>query len=317
MNNLSKVLLTFLVLFVVAIVGMGWFFSNIILFPQNTQMQEDIDLMPERWGMTYEEVTAQLPTPIDFSVQSVDDVTIKGWLYDYPDTARCAVIYSHGWGSSRAGMLKFADLFWDCGCDLVFYDHRMHNESGGIVATAGIKEKEDLLSVTNWLQANYGYSDQQIAWFGESWGGATVLQAGATEKDVAFIVADSPFQDWDSAIFERGRRQYGDWLMNITPVIMGLVDWRAEVDHNEASPRNAAKSIKEPVFLIHSRTDEATASYQSENIAKNLSPETSEFHHTDWGSTHVQDIITRPEEYRRLLYNFIQDKVGTFGTCPE
>lgn len=273
--------------------------------------------MPEKWGMTYEEVTAQLPTPIDFSVQSVDEVTIKGWVYDHPDTARCAVIYSHGWGSSRVGMLKFADLFWDCGCDLIFYDHRMHSESGGIVATAGIKEKEDLLKVTEWVQDNYGYVDQQIAWFGESWGGATVLQAGATDKDVAFIVADSPFQDWDSAIFERGRRQYGEWMMMIAPAIMGLVDWRAEVDHDEANPKEAAKSIKEPVFLIHSKGDKATASYQSENIAKNLPTATSEFHHTDWGSDHVQDIITRPDEYRALLYRFIQDKVGTFGTCPE
>lgn len=317
MKRFSKFLLVALALFAIVLGAMAWFFSNIILFPTNTEMADDIRAMPDKWGLSYEEIMQNLVEPDTFSVQSIDEVRISGWFFDHPTPAQCGVIYAHGWGSSRAGMLKYADLFWDCGCDLVFYDHRMHNESGGIVATAGIKEKVDLLKVTEWLRENHNYEAQQIAWFGESWGGATVLQAGAMEEDVAFIVADSPFESWNSAIFERAERLYGKWLLTLAPAIMWTVDKRAGVNHNDASPIAAAKHIEEPVFLIHSQTDEATASSQSVHIAEQLNPKSSVFHHTDWGSTHVQDIITRPDEYRDLLYAFIQDRVGQFGRCPS
>ncbi|MEL6720866.1 MAG: hypothetical protein AAFP82_19335, partial [Bacteroidota bacterium] len=85
--------------------------------------------------------------------------------------------------------------------------------------------------------------------------------------------------------------------------------------HNQASPKEAVKAIKEPVFLIHSQSDPETASTQSVNIAENLNPENSRFHHTNWGSKHCMDLINRPEEYRALLYDFIQEEVGTFGNC--
>ncbi|MEL6942487.1 MAG: alpha/beta fold hydrolase, partial [Bacteroidota bacterium] len=174
------------------------------------------------------------------------------------------------------------------------YDHRMHGESDAAPATAGIKEKMDLIKVTEWLQERTQLADQQIAWVGESWGAATVLQAGALDKDVAFILADSPFQDWDSAIFERAIRDYGGWVSNIAPIVMTIVDWRADIDHNQASPKEAVKAIKEPVFLIHSQSDPETASTQSVNIAENLNPENSRFHHTNWGSKHCMDLINRP-----------------------
>lgn len=317
MKRLTRFLLFFIGSFLLAFIGLCWFFSGKIIQPNASSLELDRAKITGKWnwGTTAEELMINLSEPEVFSLISEDEITIKGWYFQHPDTADCGVVMAHGWSASRIGMLKFADVFWDCGCDLVLYDHRMHGESGAAAATAGIKEKMDLIKVTEWLQKRKSFTNQQIAWVGESWGAATVLQAGSLDKDIAFIVADSPFQDWDSAIFERAIRDYGDWVSMIAPSVMKLVDWRAGVDHNQASPKEAVKNIKEPVFLIHSQTDPETASTQSVNIAKNLNPDNSRFHHTNWGSLHVQDIITRPEEYRALLYDFIQEEVGFFGRC--
>ncbi|NJL75732.1 MAG: prolyl oligopeptidase family serine peptidase [Saprospiraceae bacterium] len=300
------------------LVGTGamiWFFSGLILHPGETSLAATKIQIAEDWGTTYDALMENLSTPEDFTLVGEDQVVLSGWYFDNPDSIKCGVVFAHGWGSTRGGMLKFADMFWDCGCDLVFYDHRAHNETKEGVGTAGIKEKLDLISMSNWLEQKSGLSESQIAWVGESWGAATALQAGALDEDVAFILADSPYQDWTSAIFERGVRDYGEGILKIAPAIMWAVDMRAGVNHEQASPLLIAKNIKEPVFLIHSKGDTQTGSAQSVNIAEQLNPNTSQFIHTDWGSDHVMDVITRPEEYRQLVYTFIQEKVGSFGRC--
>lgn len=315
MKLLRRIIIFMLLLFVIGLGGLCFYFSSLIVDPGDTSMETNKDYIAESWGTTFEAIMKELPTPEDFEVLSPDGVELSGWYFDNPDSVACGVVLAHGWGSTRVGMLKYKDLFWDCGCDLVFFDHRLHSESGGDAPTAGIKEKADLIRVTEWLQDKTGFTNEQIAWMGESWGGATVLQAGALNKDVAFIVSDSPFQDWETAIFERAERLYGSWTTNLAPLVMGIVNLRTGVDYKNASPLNQMEAIEEPIFLIHSQQDSETASFQSVNLAKKLNPDNSEFYHTDWGSDHVMDVINRPREYKKLLNEFILEKVGGFGNC--
>lgn len=317
-TNMKRLLriLFFLVVFIgLALLGVSYYFSSLIITPGDTSMDDDKEWIAEDWGTTYDAIMTELPTPDTFSILSQDGTRLSGWFFENPNGANCGVVLTHGWGSSRVGMLKYKDIFWDCGCDLAFFDHRKHSLSEDKAPSAGINEKFDLVRVTEWLQSKTGLQDDQIAWMGESWGAATALQAGALEKNVAFIVADSPFQDWETAVFERAERMYGAWTLSLAPIVMNMVSWRTGVDCKKASPISVAAAIEEPVFLIHSQEDSQTASFQSVNIAKELNPETSVFYHTDWGSDHVMDVITRPEEYESMVHQFILEEVGSFGSC--
>ena len=135
-----------------------------------------------------------LPEPAPFSFHSFDKTQIQGQYFQKSDTAACVIVLAHGWTSTWAGMLKYVPVLSDCACDLVLYDHRAHGESGGKYAIGGINEAKDLLVLTEWLKAEQGFRADQIGWLGASWGGATVLSAGADDEDVAFIIADAPFQ---------------------------------------------------------------------------------------------------------------------------
>ncbi len=309
-------LIAILILFLAAFLGVSYYFSSVILTPNANTLEAEKEIIRNSWNTTYEEVMSQFSSPEIFTTTSEDSTSIKGWYFQHPmDSINCGVVLSHGYGRMRVNMLKYAPIFWECGCDFVIYDHRAHNESGGEHPTAGIKEKMDLIAATDWLQKKTNFTDKQIAWVGESWGAATALMAGALDKDVAFIVADSPYQDWHSAIFERAYRDYGTWVKALAPAVMWFVEIQADINYEDASPLEAADDIVEPVFLIHSQDDSATASHQSVNISQQLNPETSEFHHTDWGSDHVMDVINRPQEYKQLVHDFIQKEVGTFGIC--
>ena len=83
----------------------------------------------------------------------------------------------------------------------------------------------------------------------------------------------------------------------------------------EANAAEAAKNIKAPVFLFHSKADEATASLQAVNINKNLNPENTVFYHADWGGLHGKDITENKGKYTALFYEFMKEYSPNFGKC--
>lgn len=289
--------------FIISYFGIAWYLSNIILFPVSSHSSTQ-SWIAQEWGTTYEEIMAKLPEPTDFTVSSFDNTKLKGKYFAKSDTAKCVVIAAHGWTSTWAGMLKYVPVLADCSCDLVLYDHRSHGESDKAFPTGSVNESKDLIAITEWVQANKGFTDKQIGWLGSSWGAATVLKAGATKKNVGFIIADAAFQDWYSAIFERAIRDYGEGVNWMSSGVMEVVNWRTGVDYRKASPILAANDIEEPVLLIHSKMDASTDSQQSVNIAKKLNAQ-SVFHHLTWGGDHTQDVLIHKDKFRKVIREFL------------
>ncbi|MGB1251768.1 MAG: alpha/beta hydrolase [Candidatus Promineifilaceae bacterium] len=300
----------FLIVFGLYLV-ISWYFSGLIITPRRTKLSNSMTWLTERNGLSYEEQMAQFGEPQSFSVTGVEGVAIKGWFFD--NSAECAVIIAHGWNSNRIGSHKFMDIFWDRGCDVVVYDHRGHGESGGEAGTGGNLEKLDLITVTEWVSAETGLPHSKIGWHGSSWGAATALQAAALDQEIGFVIADSSFKDWKTAIVERAVRQYGGSIQIFTPAAMSLSGIRTGTHYRDASPYDAVVAAAAPIMLIHSTGDTQTLSWQSADINAQLDPSNSEFHQTDWGAEHVRDVDVRPEQYRELVYQFIDTHVGEFG----
>ena len=129
--------------------------------------------------------------------------------------------------------------------------------------------------------------------------------AGVSNTNIGFIIADAPFQNWYSAIFERAERNYGSWIKYISIGVMKAVDWRTGVNHREASPMLAAKKLKIPVLLFHSEMDVSTSPKQSINIFKNLNSR-SEFHLLNWGGAHTLDVVLHQEKFRKIVNDFLR-----------
>jgi len=292
------------ILLITLYIGISWFLSSQILSPESSMELSRIKIETV-WGTTYEEMINLLPKPVDFTINSFDGITLKGKYFASEETPKCVIIAAHGWTGTWVEMLKYVPVLADCPCDLVLYDHRAHGLSDKAYPTGGINESKDLLAVTDWVQKTKGFEDHKVGWLGSSWGAAAVLKAGETGKNVGFIIADSPFQDWYSAIFERAERDYGTWTKLISIGIMEMVNWRTGVDYRKASPLQATKQIQVPILLIHSKMDTATNSSQSVNIAENLNAQ-SVFHHLTWGGDHTLDVVLHKEKFRALVNDFLE-----------
>lgn len=308
---MKKGLFVILAILLMAYIGVSWLFSEMILRSESTT-ETSLARIETTWPKIFESAMKSLPEAEEFSIEGLDEVNLEGKFFAKNDSSDCAIILAHGWTDSWLGMLKYVPVLEDCPCHLAFYDHRAHGSSGGEYGTGGVKEAADLLRVTDWLEQKTGLSSERIGWVGSSWGAAAALTAGADEKKMAFIIADAPFQDWETVIFDRANILYGSWVKFLAPAVMNTVAWRAGIDYKAASAINAVKKTEEPILLIHSQMDQFTASSHSIHISKHLQHPKSEFRLLDWGGDHNRDVIENKAKFHAMMNAFLGKLEGGF-----
>lgn len=301
-------LLYSLVLLLVLYLGLTYFFSGLILRTPDRDIATVYQMNRERWNLDLDSLKRTLPEAEDFTLQStVDGTNLKGWLFR-PDTVRCGVVFAHGYSVNRANMLKYAPIFTECGCALVFYDHRGHGESDEAYGSGGYHEATDLITVSEFLAQETGLTHSRIGWFGESWGGATVILAAAkAATKPAWVVSESSFADWESAVMERGLKDYGSMLNILTPGAFTWTGYRAGLVFEDVSPLKAVANLEVPLLLFHSRADTLTYPVQGEQLAAAANPELTTYHALDWGAWHAHNIIWDREQYTELVLDFAGD----------
>jgi alpha-beta hydrolase superfamily lysophospholipase len=307
---LSVVLLLYL--------GITYFMSGLVLDTPNRSLAESYRIGTEQWRLNLDSLRAELPPVTEISFPSpVDGITLRGWYFRQAQPANCGIVLAHGYHDNRMSMLKYTPYFDRCGCDLLLYDHRGFGESDEAYATGGVNEALDLQAAHRQLASRSGLSDSQIGWLGESWGAATAVQAAAAAgPEPAFVIAESPYADWETAITERGVKDYGAALAYLTPGTFRWVGWRSEVDVTTASPEWAAAELNVPLLLFHSRQDTLTAPIQSDRIAARVRPDLLTYHALDWGAWHAHNVVWRPKEYEALLADFVNQSQPTYCNNP-
>lgn len=308
-----KKLLIVLGIVLLTYVALTYYISGMVLDTPNRSLEESYDIATRQWKVNVDSIRVALPEAREVDFRSpVDGITLRGWLFQRPG-ARCGMVFTHGYHDNRMSMLKYVPVFNNCGCDLLLYDHRGFGESDEAYGTGGINEATDLLAAHAYLKQVSGLSDRQIGWYGESWGAATALQAAGREVvRPAFLVAESPYADWTTAITERGVRDFGAVLPVITPGTFRWVAWRNGTDFVGASPVKAAEKIDVPVLLFHSLQDTLTSPDQSDRIAEQIASDLLTYHPLDWGAWHAHNVVWRKREYEDLLKDFLATSAPNF-----
>jgi dipeptidyl aminopeptidase/acylaminoacyl peptidase len=311
-KRLNIVFIIFDIALVLLYISASWFFSGILIsFPQRSLAQVT-ESMQER-GYRTDPADFDLPAPEEVTIPVDGEIQLAGWYFDNPADGDCGLIFLHGHTGARLHGLIYSEPFWTRGCDLLMFDARHHGESTGEYGTYGYHEKEDTRVVLRWFEAKTGLDTNQIGLAGVSYGAATVLQAAALEPDIAFVMADSPYQDLSTIVREQAVRQYGSLMPLLTPGAFFFASLRADFRVREVSPLVAAADIQAPVFLTHSRQDEYTLSDHSEAIYANLDPSRSVLEITNWDSPHAEAVYQHTDEFHALINDFLQTHVPAYG----
>lgn len=165
------------------------------------------------------------------------------------------VVFAHGVTSSLSGMMKYAEPFLRRGFNALLYDHRRHGGSEGDLTTYGYFEKDDLKAAFDWVCARHG-ADAVVGVFGESMGGATVLQFAGEDERPAFVISDCAFSDLGKQLTYLLRVEYRLPRFPLLALTSLWCKLRAGFFIGNVSPRRAAARIRAPLLLIHGLEDD-------------------------------------------------------------
>jgi uncharacterized protein len=206
------------------------------------------------------------------SITAADGVALKGWFVHPHDYNGNAVILLHGITDNREGVAGYGHLLLEHGYAVLLPDARRHGESGGDLATYGVKESDDIHRWVSWI---YSHDPQQCVYgFGESYGAALMLQSLAVEGRFCAVAVESPFSTAREMSFERvsGPLHFGPWFGRTLgrPAIWSAVAYarvRYGLDLLQPSPLEAVAHSSVPVLLIHGADDRNIAPRHSQLIA--------------------------------------------------
>lgn len=293
------------VLLLLIYAGGSWFFSSVAIDSPTQPLEEaraDAGSFAARG----------LPEPEAVSIDT-GQVTLAGDFFDNPSDANCGAVLLHGYTGTRYGALQYAPLFWERGCDLLLYDARGHGASTPSFHTFGYYEKQDLVAAVDWLTARTGLDRPDVAVAGVSYGASTALQAAPLMPDLAFILADSAYQDLHSILRFQGKEQFGTTALVFLPGALKFAEWRTGGKVDDISAQDAIAEAQMPVMIVHSQTDEYTPPAHAQRIYERSNKDRTAFYFNDWGSPHAQDIITDYDAYRQEFLGFVNQFAPDYG----
>jgi fermentation-respiration switch protein FrsA (DUF1100 family) len=239
----------------------------------------------------------------DVEIIAEDHEVLRGWKMNPLTGNGNAVILLHGQGDNRAGMLGTAEMLLRHGYAVLLPDARAHGLSGGLIATYGVKETDDIRRWYAWLDQTE--SPHCIDGLGDSMGAAQILQSVAVEARFCAVSAESPFATFQEAAYDRIGQEFGTgpWLGRtfLGPAIrIGLLyaRLRYDVDLSRASPAKAVVASKVPILLIHGLADRNLPHRHSEMIER-ADPAAELWEPV--GAEHCGASKAAPEEYERRI----------------
>ena len=218
----------------------------------------------------------------DIHIRSKDDLLLDGyWMHTTNPTA--VVILVHGIGSHKEQFLNFSRELAEQGIESVAFDIRAHGRSQGDYVTYGYHEKYDISSIIDYIKSRSPLT--KVGVFGNSLGGAVSLQAMAIDKRIKFGIIESTFADLEQIVFDYQRNMTdGYGLQSLTNYALHRAGKIADFNPREVKPMESAKSIDQPVLLIHGSDDKRISLDNAHMIFNSLATKDKELYVVDGGS---------------------------------
>jgi dipeptidyl aminopeptidase/acylaminoacyl peptidase len=243
----------------------------------------------------------------DVSLTTSDGANLKAWLIQPAKDNGNAVILLHGLGDNRGGVIGYAQLLLAADYSVLMPDARAHGESGGVLATYGLLERQDIHQWISWIENRT--HPRCVFGFGESMGAAQLLQSLAVEGRFCAVAAESAFSDFREIAYDRMGQplHVGPWLgATLLRPIVEVAFLRAEQKYGlhmqQVSPEQALARSQIPLLLIHGVDDHNIPPRHSERILQ-ARPINTEIWRVA-GADHCGAISTAPDEFASRLLNF-------------
>lgn len=211
------------------------------------------------------------PEPI--SAQAGDGVRLAGLWYpaDGKPTGQ-TVILLHGFAEASTALQAMrVSTLNHAGWNAAALDLRAYGQSGGLCASFGGREADDVTAWLDTLAERLGTSTPlfPVLW-GRSMGAAIAVRAAAIDSRVKALILESPMVDLDEAMavwFRKRRFPMPRFLARLTTRRAGKL---AGVSLTQPRPIDLAPQVRCPVLIVHGSDDTLITGLEARRLAAAL-----------------------------------------------
>lgn len=236
-------------------------------------------------------------------MESADGLRLHAW-YAPKEGSHRYVLICHGYGNEAVGMAKPAEQFFDLGYSVLMPDARAHGKSEGRYIGMGWPERRDVVAWAK--QIVQQDPEAQIALYGVSMGGATVMMASGEEdlpKQVVCVVEDCGYSSvWDEFAWQLKQM----YKLPPTPIMQAtslVTRFKSGFWLGEASAVEQLKKSSIPTLFIHGDQDDFVPFSMLEEVYSAAGGEKEKL--VIPGAAHANARKTDPELYWSTVEGFL------------
>lgn len=253
---------------------------------------------PGEAGLKHEEIIVRTP----------DGIRLHCWFVRSRGPAAATVVYLHGVADCKIDGIPLARFLSDNGYHVFLYDSRRHGESDGSFCTYGYYEKNDVVSVIDYVRSRPDLAASTVALFGTSMGAAVAIQAAAIDPRIRAVVAENSFATLRSIFDDYQRRMIKLPFHYLRNLVIKRSELIARFRANDVSPLDAVRNLSIPLLVIAGERDALINAEYSRRIFA-AAGEPKEFYPIP-GASHSDTWAVGGTRYETTILGFLRRSVG-------
>lgn len=222
---------------------------------------------------------------------------------DAPTQGVKVAVCCHGHTWNRLTSVKYAQIFYDLGYNVVIYDHAYFGLSDGAFTSLGYFERYDLSAVLDYVRGVFG-KDARLVLHGESMGAATVLCELSLRSDISAVVADCSFSNtikyYRQLCFKKTRLPG----FPIVDISNAMSKRKFGYDFAKVNPIQDVKASDVPICFIHGASDRFIRPSHSKDMFEASSNPNSQLHLVP-NAGHARSYHADPTGYKQIVTDFL------------
>ncbi len=282
--------------------------SHVLLHPKKRTDEHLIEYESTEKGLDL--ATLDLPYEnITITSENPEGYTIRARYYAHPDGAKKTVVSVHGYNSSSVSQLKYLHIWRELGYNVLMPDNTTSGESGGSCISLSYLEKVDLLSWINLIKERE--PDGEIALYGESMGGATVIGAAAlSPHQFSWTVVYCTYANIKilAKTWLKAHNKPAGLASFVAPGVYAMSFLLYGIKLHQVDNLRDINLIPNPILLMHSKGDKLI-NVDNGRMLRDQRPDATYYEYE--ASPHCRSWKYYPEQFESTIKNFVKKAEGT------
>ncbi|MDU6175615.1 MAG: alpha/beta hydrolase [Clostridium perfringens] len=308
-----------IILIIIAILVIAFFLATGLYIFRSTVTRElhDIEKSYNRYveNNLFDEALYNSASKEDITLKSFDGLNLTSTLIMNENPTNKFIVLVHGVSICYVGSLKYFDIFYKNGFNVLIVNQRRHGKSEGKYSTYGFYEKYDVNMWIEYLKSRFG-NDIILGLHGESMGAGTVMETIPLNDSIKFVIEDCGYSNFHELIGFQITHEYKNRLVRkiLRPSLIFanfFMKTKAKFSMKKIVPIDIVASSSLPMMFVHGKGDYFVPWYMAVDLYKAKTKGYKELYLVE-GAKHAEALEVNKILYEKKIMTFIEKALSLY-----